>query len=97
VTKCLLLNMFQTFVLRCDSFIIDFLYSVDMVDVTDNFIASSASYLGEAMNARIGNKFVCGLQSFTPIPQRYDVIWVQWVAGHLSDADFIAFFQRCVV
>ena len=24
----------------------------------------------------------------------YDVIWVQWV-GHLTDDDFVAFFQRC--
>ena len=25
----------------------------------------------------------------------YDVIWVQWVVGHLTDDDFVAFFQRC--
>lgn len=23
------------------------------------------------------------------------MIWVQWVVGHLTDDDFVAFFQRC--
>ena len=36
-----------------------------------------------------------GLQDFQPEKDRYDLIWCQWVLGHLTDQDFVAFFQRC--
>jgi protein N-terminal methyltransferase len=42
-----------------------------------------------------GDFHYVGLQDFTPESGRYDVIWVQWVIGHLTDDDFCAFFQRC--
>ncbi|VDM39936.1 unnamed protein product [Toxocara canis] len=57
VTKHLLLPLFKT---------------VDMVDVTKNFIAD-----------------------FEPQEHYYDLIWVQWVTGHLTDEDFERFFRRC--
>nr|POE83744.1 alpha n-terminal protein methyltransferase 1 [Quercus suber] len=31
---------------------------------------------------------------FTPDAGRYDVIWVQWCIGHLTDDDFVSFFSR---
>jgi AdoMet dependent proline di-methyltransferase len=34
-------------------------------------------------------------QDFNPEPNTYDVIWIQWVIGHLADLDFISFFKRC--
>lgn len=34
-------------------------------------------------------------QDFNPPPNTYDVIWIQWVIGHLHDLDFIDFFRRC--
>lgn len=37
------------------------------------------------------------MQEFTPEPGRYDVIWVQWFIGHLTDQDFVDFFQRSKV
>ncbi|CAI9783503.1 unnamed protein product [Fraxinus pennsylvanica] len=40
------------------------------------------------------NFYCVPLQEFTPDAQRYDVIWVQWCIGHLSDEDFISFFKR---
>jgi len=36
-----------------------------------------------------------GLQNFNPEKEVYDVIWVQWVLGHLTDDDFISFLKRC--
>lgn len=36
-----------------------------------------------------------GLQDFAPEPGTYDVIWIQWVIGHLHDLDCINFFRRC--
>ena len=36
-----------------------------------------------------------GLQNFTPSQEAYDVIWIQWVLGHLTDDDLVAFLKRC--
>lgn len=38
---------------------------------------------------------VLGLQDFSPKEKYYDVIWVQWVTGHLTDDDFVSFLIRC--
>lgn len=40
---------------------------------------------------------MCLTQDFQPAPNTYDVIWIQWVIGHLHDLDFIRFFRRCAV
>eukprot|EP00741_Cyanophora_paradoxa_P014758 tig00020824_g14236.t1 len=32
---------------------------------------------------------------FNPEPGTYDVIWIQWVIGHLTDEDMVAFLKRC--
>ena len=37
------------------------------------------------MSCRVGNYFAVGLQDFHPEEGRYDVIWIQWVMGHLTD------------
>lgn len=69
---------------------------VDMVDVTLQFIEESKNYIG-AENERVGNKFVEGLQTFAPQENFYDLIWIQWVSGHLTDEDFVDFIKRCKV
>ncbi|VDN07858.1 unnamed protein product [Thelazia callipaeda] len=79
VTKHLLLPLFQ---------------SVDMVDVTENFIQESAKYIGKESD-HIGRKLVCSLQQFEPPSFNYDLIWIQWVTGHLTDDDLCKFFRRC--
>ncbi|XP_063288716.1 N-terminal Xaa-Pro-Lys N-methyltransferase 1 [Pelobates fuscus] len=79
ITKRLLLPVFK---------------SVDMVDITDDFLSKAKSYLGEDAK-RIGNFYCCGLQEFTPEPNRYDLIWIQWVIGHLTDAHLVEFLKRC--
>uniref|UniRef100_A0A673BD08 Methyltransferase like 11B n=1 Tax=Sphaeramia orbicularis TaxID=375764 RepID=A0A673BD08_9TELE len=35
------------------------------------------------------------LQEFTPPKNKYDVIWMQWVACHLTDKDLMNFLFRC--
>ena len=35
------------------------------------------------------------LQDFAPESGTYDLIWIQWVIGHLHDLDCIEFFKRC--
>lgn len=65
ITKRLLLPLFRT---------------VDLVDVTQEFLDKARTYLGEE-GKRVENYFCCGLQDFNPQPERYDVIWIQWVIG----------------
>lgn len=67
-----------------------------MVDVTPQFIENSTTYLGKD-NGRVGRKFVEGLQTFAPEEKLYDLIWIQWVSGHLTDEDFVDFIKRCKV
>lgn len=67
-----------------------------MVDVTESFIENSKKYLGP-VESKIGQKFISGLQDFIPQENYYDLIWIQWVSGHLTDEDFVKFFQRCKV
>ncbi|KAF2310726.1 hypothetical protein GH714_016658 [Hevea brasiliensis] len=40
------------------------------------------------------NFFCTPLQEFTPAAGRYDVIWVQWCIGHLTDDDFFHFSRE---
>ncbi|MBN3280571.1 NTM1A methyltransferase, partial [Polyodon spathula] len=79
ITKRLLLPLFKT---------------VDMVDVTNEFLVKAKSYLGED-GRRVDNYFCCGLQDFQPQPGRYDLIWIQWVIGHLTDEALAGFLRRC--
>eukprot|EP00123_Amoebidium_parasiticum_P012266 comp21232_c1_seq1/m.28915 comp21232_c1_seq1/g.28915 ORF comp21232_c1_seq1/g.28915 comp21232_c1_seq1/m.28915 type:complete len:246 (-) comp21232_c1_seq1:302-1039(-) len=65
---------------------------VDMVEVCPKFVQKAQETIKDPKMDR----FLCmGLQDFVPDGSRYDVIWSQWVLGHLTDADLIAFFQRC--
>ncbi|XP_010349035.1 N-terminal Xaa-Pro-Lys N-methyltransferase 1 isoform X2 [Cebus imitator] len=65
-----------------------------MVDVTEDFLVRAKTYLGEE-GKRVRNYFCCGLQDFTPEPDSYDVIWIQWVIGHLTDQHLAEFLRRC--
>jgi len=65
---------------------------VDLVEPVKHFLDRARELLG-SKNAK--NFYQVGLQDWTPEAESYDVIWVQWVIGHLTDDDFIAFFTRC--
>ncbi|XP_045204798.1 N-terminal Xaa-Pro-Lys N-methyltransferase 1-like [Mercenaria mercenaria] len=79
ITKRLLLPMFDT---------------VDMVELNQKFLDSAKSFIGQDVS-RV-DRFICsGLQDFTPEAGRYDLIWTQWVLGHLTEDHLVAFFKRC--
>lgn len=79
VTKYLLTSLFN---------------QVDMVELNQTFLNQAQSYLGDRKNKV--DRYICsGLQDFVPESGRYNVIWCQWVLGHLTDEDFVAFFTRC--
>uniref|UniRef100_A0A914KZ76 Alpha N-terminal protein methyltransferase 1 n=1 Tax=Meloidogyne incognita TaxID=6306 RepID=A0A914KZ76_MELIC len=68
---------------------------VDMVDFAETFIEQSEEYIGFEGNSRVQNKFVESLHTFKPSPNYYDLIWIQWVTGQLSDDDLTNFLRRC--
>ncbi|CAH8431854.1 unnamed protein product [Heterobilharzia americana] len=68
---------------------------VDMVELTQAFLDQTEEYIGPTDFPRVGERFCMGLQEFTPPTGRYDLIWIQWVLGHLSDLALLAFLERC--
>lgn len=71
---------------------------VDLVEQDAQFVSKAEEYLkvNNRIDPRVGDIFNEGLQTFTPKNFTYDVIWSQWVLGHLTDADLIAFLRRCI-
>eukprot|EP01135_Chromosphaera_perkinsii_P004660 Nk52_evm9s293 gene=Nk52_evmTU9s293 len=65
---------------------------VDLVEQCQAFLDRAKDYVG---SNRVENYICKGLQEFTPEKGRYDVIWCQWVLGHLTDDDLVSFFRRC--
>jgi protein N-terminal methyltransferase len=40
--------------------------------------------------------FCLGLHEFIPTDNlKYDVIWIQWVLGYLTDKDLVGFLKKC--
>jgi len=80
VTKSLLLPIFN---------------SVDMVDSIQHFLEQSKVFIGEKNWHKIDRCFAESLNTFKPPLNRYNLIWIQWVIGYLSDLDFIEFLRNC--
>ncbi|XP_059048468.1 N-terminal Xaa-Pro-Lys N-methyltransferase 1-like [Achroia grisella] len=66
---------------------------VDLVEQNEKFINTAKQLIGED-NACLGTVYKIGIQHFKP-QKRYDIIWCQWVLGHLNDYDLIEFLERC--
>ncbi|XP_034476912.1 alpha N-terminal protein methyltransferase 1 [Drosophila innubila] len=69
--------------------------TVDLVE-QDAAFAEKARELctGEGVRrSSLGEIYNLGLQEFSP-SHKYDLIWSQWVLGHLTDRDLVAFFRR---
>ncbi|XP_030387245.1 alpha N-terminal protein methyltransferase 1 [Scaptodrosophila lebanonensis] len=70
---------------------------VDLVEQDTAFAAKAREYctIGCVHPNRLGEIYNVGLQEFQPpSDKKYDLIWSQWVLGHLTDEDLLAFFQR---
>nr|DAD43615.1 TPA_asm: hypothetical protein HUJ06_001845 [Nelumbo nucifera] len=74
---------------------------VDLVEPVSHFLEAARESLVPE-NSTISdmhkavNFYLLPLQEFTPEAGRYDVIWVQWCIGQLSDDDFVSFFKRAM-
>ncbi|XP_006872699.1 PREDICTED: alpha N-terminal protein methyltransferase 1B [Chrysochloris asiatica] len=68
--------------------------SVELVDMMESFLLEAQKYL-QVKGGKVESYHCYSLQEFTPRFGRYDVIWIQWVSGYLTDKDLLAFLSRC--
>ncbi|KAL5278111.1 NTMT1 family protein [Megaselia abdita] len=73
--------------------------TVDLVEQDQKFSEEAKVYCSSSDDSakRLGTVYNVGLQKFTPEPNTYDLIWSQWVLGHLTDEDLLEFFKRIKV
>ncbi|KAI9218458.1 alpha-N-methyltransferase NTM1 [Blastocladiella britannica] len=80
------------------SFLSTYFTPVDLVEQDLHFINTAKA--DPALNQGLVHRFIhCGLQSFDPEEHgvKYTgTVWCQWVLGHLTDDDLVAFFKRCI-
>jgi len=67
---------------------------VDMVEQQPEFTRQIQEYMGEDYS-KVENVYTIGMQDFEPKNNHYDVVWIQWVIGHLADEDFVDFLKKC--
>lgn len=81
---------------RISKFLLTELFDqVDLVEQNADFLERAKNYLGPKSLLKIGKLYSVGLQDYVPEKEKYDVIWIQWVLGHLTDEDLIRFFNSC--
>ena len=69
---------------------------IDLVELNGDFVSQAkAEFATLPDGSKLDRCFVSGLQDFVPNPAEYDVIWSQWVLGHLTDDHLVEFFLRC--
>ncbi|CAH2046484.1 unnamed protein product [Thlaspi arvense] len=76
--------------------LIRYFNEVDLLEPVAQFLDAARENLASAGSEthKATNFFCVPLQEFTPAAGRYDIIWVQWCIGHLTDDDFVSFFNR---
>ncbi|KAH8404073.1 hypothetical protein KR215_009002 [Drosophila sulfurigaster] len=70
--------------------------TVDLVEQDTAFTEKARELCTSEEGGRrnsLGEIYNVGLQEFSP-SHKYDLIWCQWVLGHLTDQDLVAFFRR---
>lgn len=68
---------------------------VDLVEQSSSFLDKAKEYIGSKLISKVGSFMPVSLQDFVPEPNKYDIIWAQWVLGHLTDAHFVRFLEDC--
>lgn len=72
--------------------LLDYCEKVDIVEQCKKYTDASWKYVGKE---HIREVLTLGLQDFKPKPNTYDLVWIQWVIGHLPDEALVAFLRRC--
>lgn len=65
---------------------------VDLVEQDEKFCEKARETL-EA-SGHLGTVYNMGLQDFKDTGVKYDLVWSQWVLGHLTDSDLISFLKE---
>lgn len=72
----------------------DYFECVDLVEQNPAFLEQAKQCLSPLVG-KIGQYYSSGLQNFHPDTGKYDVVWIQWVVGHLTDSDLVEFLKSC--
>ena len=65
---------------------------VDIVEPIEKFAAAAKALdLGDC---ELGTVYMIGLENWIPTTE-YDIIWVQWCIGHLTDEQMVKYLTRC--
>jgi len=68
--------------------------TVDLLEGARNFVTKAKEALAWAGD-RV-ERYICeGMQDWVGEPGRYDLIWIQWCIGSLTDDDMVIFMDRC--
>ncbi|KAI4248002.1 MAG: hypothetical protein LQ352_006022 [Teloschistes flavicans] len=67
---------------------------VDIVEPVEKF-ASEVRHQKMSGEGKVGEVHVIGLQDWIP-SERYDVIWIQWCLGHLTDQELEQYLSKCL-
>ncbi|XP_011633660.1 N-terminal Xaa-Pro-Lys N-methyltransferase 1 [Pogonomyrmex barbatus] len=76
--------------------LIKFFKHIDLVEQNPKFLEVAKISL-ENYSSKINQYYPIGLQNFCPTTNKYDLIWCQWVLGHLQDDDLLEFFRKCAL
>ena len=68
--------------------------TVDLVEVSPPLLERARERLAP-FGARRVNFILASLRDFAPDSRTYDLVWMQWVLGHLTDPDVVLLLQRC--
>mmetsp|Transcript_7738 Transcript_7738/g.20479 ORF Transcript_7738/g.20479 Transcript_7738/m.20479 type:complete len:289 (-) Transcript_7738:641-1507(-) len=69
---------------------------VDMLESDARYLEKAKSDAGRrGLSAKLGDQLCMGMEQFCRSPQKYDLIWIQWVVIYLTDADFVRFLTEC--
>ena len=63
------------------------------VEVSDKLLAQAKEKL--SANATRIELEQAWLREFAPPPNSYNLVWAQWVLGHLTDTDVVGLLHRC--
>mmetsp|Transcript_21023 Transcript_21023/g.37978 ORF Transcript_21023/g.37978 Transcript_21023/m.37978 type:complete len:315 (-) Transcript_21023:74-1018(-) len=66
----------------------------DLIELSPRLLSEAPAYIGDKDSHKC--RYLCqSLQHFEPPPSSYDIIWIQWCIGYLTDQDCIQFLKRC--
>ena len=69
---------------------------VDLVESASHLLAAAPDFIGDEGGANKCRYYCTALQDWAPSqPEKYTLIWVQWVFCYLHDEDAIRFLKQC--